>query len=45
MMLAKETSTLEEEGGADEEEGREVGAASVVSTCGRFQKAALHSYK
>ena len=42
MMLAKETSTLEEEGGADEEEGREEGATGFVvaafkgSTWGRF---------
>jgi len=39
MMSARETSTLEDEEGADEEEGRMIGAAwaaSVVFTQGRF---------
>ena len=36
MMLAKEKSALKEEKGVDKEEGREVGAASIVSTRGHF---------
>ena len=39
MMSTKETSALEEEEGENVEEGRDVGAtgaASLVSTCGRF---------
>ena len=39
MMSARETLAQEEEKGADEEEGREVGAAGVAfvfTKCGRF---------
>ena len=36
MLSVRETSALDEEDGVDEEEGRGVGAASVVSTRGPY---------